>query len=316
LLGSAPRAQPKAVAVPESPILVCGATGELGGRIVRRLRHVGVPVRALVRPASSAEPLRQLGVELAVGDFRDRVSLDRAVAGARAVVSTVTVIARLFAGEKGTNFHDVDLVGHRDLIAATEAAGVERFLFVSAMSIRHAESANTPLGKGKVATERGLSSSAVREVVLRPDLFQEIWLSPEAQFDWPNRKVIIFGKGETPSRYIATDDVAEAAAKLVLADDPPRLVEFGGPDALTRKQAVAVFEEALGQPIRVRHVPRTALRVGSVALRHFQPAMASVMGGALALDLHPATCSEEPLRQLGITPRPVEAYATQVTTAP
>lgn len=299
--------------VAEGPILVCGATGELGGRIVRRLRDAGVPVRALVRPASHSERLRELGAEIVAGDFRDRASLESAVAGARAIVSTVTVIARLFAGEKEANFHDVDLVGHRHLIAAAESAGVERFLFVSALSIRFDESATTPLGKGKVATEQALYASPVREIVLRPDLFQEIWLSPEAQFDWPNRKVVIFGKGETPSRYVATDDVAEAATRLVLDDDPPRLVEFGGPDALTRKQAVTVFEQALEEPIRVRHVPRTALRIGSVALRRVQPAMASVMGGALALDLHPSTCTDEPLRQLGITPRPVETYAAKVT---
>lgn len=300
----------------EGPILVCGATGELGGRIVRRLREAGVSVRALVRPASNSEPLRELGAEIVAGDFRDRASLERAVTGAQAVVSTVTVIARLFAGEKGASFHDVDLVGHRQLIAAAEGADVERFLFVSAMSTRFDESATTPLGKGKVATEQALSASPLREVVLRPDLFQEIWLSPEAQFDWPNRKVVIFGKGETPSRYVATDDVAEAASKLVLADDPPRLVEFGGPEALTRKQAVTVFEQALGEPIRVRHVPRTALRIGSVALRRFQPAMASVMGGALALDLHPAISTDEPLRQLGIAPRSVTTYAAAVTNSP
>lgn len=300
----------------EGPILVCGATGELGGRIVRRLRDTGVAVRALVRPASHSEPLRELGAEIVSGDFRDRASLERAVTGARAVVSTVTVIARLFAGEKGASFHDVDLVGHRHLIAAAEGADVGRFLFVSALSTRFDESATTPLGKGKVATEQALSASPLREVILRPDLFQEIWLSPAAQFDWPNRKVVIFGKGETPSRYVATDDVAEAASKLVLADDPPRLVEFGGPEALTRKQAVTVFEQALGEPIRVRHVPRTALRIGSVALRRFQPAMASVMGGALALDLHPTTCTDEPLRQLGIAPRSVKTYADAVTNSP
>jgi hypothetical protein len=36
--------------------------------------------------------------------------------------------------------------------------------------------------------------------------------------------------------------------RLALADDPPRLIEFGGPDLLTRNQAVEVFERALGKP--------------------------------------------------------------------
>jgi uncharacterized protein YbjT (DUF2867 family) len=254
-------------------------------------------------------------VELVEGDFRDPGSLERAVAGVDTVVSTVTVIARALAGEKGADFRSVDLVGHRDLIAAAEAAGVARFVYVSSARVRLEPIASTPLGVGKIATEDRLTGSSVREVIVRPDQFQEIWLSPLSQFDWPARKVVVFGKGETPSRYVATDDVAEAIVQLALAADPPKLVEFGGPDALTRKQSVDVFERALGEPIRRQHVPRAAIRVGSAALRRFRPGMASVMGGALGADLHPATWDDRPLRDLGIAPRSVQAYADAVTQA-
>jgi NADH dehydrogenase len=294
-------------------ILVCGASGELGGRIVRGLRAAGTPVRALVRPRSRAQGLGELGAELADGDFRDAGSLRRAVQGVDTVVSTVTVIARALAGEKDADFHAVDVVGHRELIAAAEDAGVGRFVFVSATRMRLGPASRTPLAAGKIATEDRLLGSSLREVIVRPDQYQEIWLSPPAQFDWPARKVVIFGKGETPTRYVATDDVATAVVRLTLADDPPRTVEFGGPDALTLKQAVEVFERALGEPIRRRHVPRTAIRLGAVALARFRPALASVMGGALAADLQPATWDDRPLRELGIEPRSVEAYARAVT---
>jgi uncharacterized protein YbjT (DUF2867 family) len=294
-------------------ILVCGASGEMGGRIVRGLRAAGSPVRALVRPRCDAAGLGELGVELIEGDFRDVGSLRRAVSGVGTVVSTVTVIARALAGEKHADFHRVDVVGHRDLIAAAEAAGVGRFVFVSLARVRLEPMASTPLGIGKIATENCLIASALREVIVRPDQLQEIWLSPVAQFDWPARKVVIFGNGETPTRYVATDDVADAVVRLALADDPQRVVEVGGPDPLTRKQAVEVFERALGEPIRRRHVPRAALRLGAVGLRRFRPGVASVMGGALCADLYPVTWDDRPLRELGIEPRSVEAYADAVT---
>jgi uncharacterized protein YbjT (DUF2867 family) len=266
-----------------------------------------------VRPRSDADGLRELGVELVEGDFRDANSLRRAVSGVETVVSTVTVIARALSGEKDADFHAVDVVGHREVIEAAEAAGVGRFVFVSAARVRMEPTASTPLGIGKIATEDRLFGASLREVVVRPDQYQEIWFSPLAQFDWPARKVVIFGKGETPSRYVATNDVAEAVVRLALADDPPRIVELGGPDALTRRQAVEVFERALGEPITRRHVPRVAVRLGAVGLRRFRPALASVMGGALAADLHPATWDDRPLRELGINPRSVEAYANAVT---
>jgi uncharacterized protein YbjT (DUF2867 family) len=294
-------------------ILVCGASGQLGGRIVRGLRTRGTPVRALVRPRFDGAALSEVGAELAQGDFRDPESLRRAVAGVTTVVSTVTVIARALAGDKDADFHRVDLVGHRELIVAAESAGVERFVFVSATRMRAQPSASLPLGAGKIATEDRLVGSSLREVLVRPDQFQEIWLSPLAQFNWPKRKVVIFGRGETPTRYIATDDVAGAVVRLALAGDPPRVVEFGGPDALTRKQAVEIFERALGEPIARRHVPRAALRVGVATLRRFRPALASIMGGALCADLYPATWDDRPLRDLGIQPRAVQAYADVVT---
>ena len=172
-------------------ILVCGASGELGGRIVRGLRAAGAPVRALVRPHSEIGDLAERGVELAAGDFRDPESLRRAVAGAEVVVSTVTVIARALAGDRDADFRRVDVAGHRALIAAAEGAGVARFVFVSASGVRLRPMAKTPLGLAKIATEDRLAGSTLREVVLRPDQFQEVWLSPVAHFDWPDAKCVL-----------------------------------------------------------------------------------------------------------------------------
>lgn len=294
-------------------ILVCGATGDLGARIARRLRASGSPVRALVRPQTDAGPLRELGIDVAIGDFRDPPSLARAVAGADTVVSTVTAIGRALAGERGASLHHVDLVGHRHLAAAAEDAGVQRFVFISAAGFRREPGAGTALGRGKNATEDLLAGSTLQEVIVRPDQFQEVWLSPIVQFDWPARKVVIFGRGEMPTRYVSTEDVAAAVVRLTLESDPPRMIEFGGPDPLTRKQAVGVFERALGEPIRRRHVPRVALHAGSTVLRRVRPALSSVMGGALHADTRAPTWDDGPLRELGIEPRGVEAYAEEVT---
>jgi uncharacterized protein YbjT (DUF2867 family) len=295
-------------------ILVCGATGELGGRIARGLLAAGAPVRALVRPASAdgARELRAAGAEIAHGDFRDATSLRAAVAGADTVVSTVTVIGRALAGERRADFRTVDELGHRALIDAAETAGAQRFVFVSATRMRLEPLASTPLGRGKVATEDRLARSPLREVIVRPDQFQEVWLSPLAQFDWPARRVVVFGKGETPSRFLATGDAAAAIVRWTLAGDPPRLVEFGGPDPLTTDAAADVFEQALDATIRRRRVPRAAIRIGARALRRPKPALASVMGGALASDLHPPTWDDGPLRELGIVPRSVRDYAESV----
>jgi hypothetical protein len=124
--------------------------------------------------------------------------------------------------------------------------------------------------------------------------------------------VIVLGRGEARARYVALDDTAQAIAHWALADDAPAMVEFGGPEPLTRHQAVAVFEAATGRTIRAHHVPRAALRAGMRVLRRARPEVASVMGLALFADLEDAAWTDAPLRSLGIQPRSVSAYAQQV----
>ncbi len=152
----------------------------------------------------------------------------------------------------------------------------------------------------------------MHEVVVRPDMFQEIWLSSAVQFDWLKGSVTIFGRGDARHRYVAVDDVAQAVVRWTVAREAPRDVSFGGPEAMTRKEAVDAFERALGTRIKRRHIPRLGLRIGSRALRGVRPVLSSVMGQALAADLHDSEADDAPLRTLGVDPRPVSQYIEEV----
>jgi uncharacterized protein YbjT (DUF2867 family) len=166
----------------------------------------------------------------------------------------------------------------------------------------------SPLVDAKRRMEQRLVASPIREVIVRPDMFQEVWLSPAVGFDWPKRSVRIYGKGETRHRYVSIGDVAEAIVRLIAAGDPPREIELEGPVALSPLEAVAAFERALGMPFKVSHVPRAALVMGSTLLRPVKPDLASVMGGALFADRTPSPGTERELVELGIQPRGVGAY--------
>jgi uncharacterized protein YbjT (DUF2867 family) len=289
-------------------ILVAGATGELGSRIAERLHSRGQRIRALVRPQSDASQLERPGVEIVRGDFGDRASLADALEGVGTVITTVTSISRALQGDRAATIRDVDKRGNANLVEEAEAAGVERFVFISILS----QLVRSPLAAAKEGTDERLLHSSIREVILRPEMFQEIWLSKAVGFDWESGKVQVFGRGDTASAYVAIDDVAEAAVRLALADDPPRLVDFGGPEALTRKQIVRRFEAATGQPIKRRHVPRPMLRAGSMVLGRVKPVQASLMALALHADRNAEPPSAQPLRDLGIEPRPVGAYIDEL----
>ena len=292
-------------------ILLVGGTGQLGSDVARRLARDGVSCRALVRPTSDAARLRSFGAEVVAGDLRDPASLAAASEGVETVVTTATALGRLLGGDRSVSIQGVDVDGNANLLTAAENAGVKRLLFVSMGGGVLARS--SPLVNAKVRMEARLAASPVREVIVRPDMFQEVWLSPEVGFDWPNRKVRLYGRGETKHRYVGIGDVAEAIVRLVAAEDPPRVVELNGATAISAMEAVAAFEQRLGVPIKVSHVPRLGLRIGAVLMRPLRPELASVMSGALQMDLASAVGSDEGFRALGIDPRPVESYIENVT---
>lgn len=291
-------------------LVMCGATGQLGGRIARRLVASGEQVRALVRPATEATGLVAEGVEVVRGDLRDEGTLPQALEGADTVLTTANAIGRLLAGPTDLTIRDVDGQGNLNLTRAAESAGVRRFIFLSAAGIEGMAQVS-PFAAAKWAAEQALQATSMHVVLVRPDMFQEVWLAPPTGIDPSAGKALIYGRGELTHRYVGMDDVAALCSHLALASDPPQVVEFGGPEALSRMDVVAAFESASGRTLKVRHVPRAALKVGHRALARVKPEIASLMGMALYSDTHAATWDDKPLREAGIHPRPATAYIEQ-----
>ncbi len=203
----------------------------------------------------------------------------------------------------------VDRDGNAALIRASVAAGVDRFVFVSALGMSEAMVDLVPLFAAKRSTERLLQAAPLRPVIVRPAAFQETWLGPATGI-WPEkRRAVIFGRGRTPVPYVAEDDVAEARVRLATMGDPPESLDFGGPEALTRHEVVDAFERAVGARFRRIVVPRSELALGARALRRRQPDLAGGLGIPLSMD-DGHDVGAEPLRALGIGPRPASDYIT------
>lgn len=282
-------------------MLVVGGSGDLGGRIVERLRDADQDVRCLVRPATDGSQLRELGAVVVRGDLADHASLPAACEGVETVVASATAIARVLGGARHPGIFEADQVGMSALVTAAEIAGVQRFVYVSYAGVDAA--LGTPLERAKLAVEQLLAQSPMRRVVVRPDAFQEIHLAPLGRFDVAAGRVAVFGKGDTKRRWVATDDVAALVAAVAIEDDPPEIVTFGGPEAISRNEAIAVAERATGRTFKVQRVPRVAARLGMRLFDRLNPAMATVFGTGLMQDLLEVTWDDGPLAERGITPR-------------
>ena len=291
-------------------LLLCGGTGALGGAIAVRLHDRGVPFRAMVRPGTDADDLEGLASEIVRADFRDPASLPPALAGIVTVVSTVNAIGRLLGRRATSPSATWTTVAMRTSPAAAEAAGMERFVYVSMLGDHAA--AHTPFTDAKAATERRLRESPLREFAIRPDAFQEVWLGPAGGFDLAAGKVRIYGKGVARRRHVAIDDVAEAVVRLALADDPPRTIDLAGPEPMSASEAAVAYEHALGRPLKVSHVPRIVMRAGRTLMRPIKPEVASIMGMALASDLAATQVADEGFRGLGVEPRAASTFIAEV----
>lgn len=235
-------------------ILVAGATGVLGGRIVRRLLEEQHPVRVLVRDVASGERMRLSGAEVVKGDLRRPDTLRSAIRGVAAVVDTANATRQ-------TESDAIDMVDRRGAMALVDAAhdeGIEQFVYVSARGASP-DSASALL-RAKAAVEEHLQKSGVPATILRPDRFMESWIG--AYVATPvraGRAVTIAGDGERRSSFVAVADVAAIAVAVI--GNPAaigRVITFGGPEALSWLDIVEYAADALGRVVPVRHIAEGA----------------------------------------------------------
>jgi uncharacterized protein YbjT (DUF2867 family) len=152
-------------------ILVVGATGQLGSRVVRRLRGTGEPVRVMVRERATAGDLAATGAELVVADLRRPETLDAALEGVSAVVATANSVAPIAAGDTAEALD----AGYAELIRRAASAGVSRFVLASVPPTSLDD--RVPVARSKRRTEELLARSGLSWLSLRMPPFTEVWLA-------------------------------------------------------------------------------------------------------------------------------------------
>jgi uncharacterized protein YbjT (DUF2867 family) len=283
------------------PVLVVGASGQLGTRVVQQLSAARRPVRALVRPTSKQDHLRLPGVELMHGDLRQPDTLHAACRGAGAVIATANAVAPLH----GSSFAAVEDRGYADLIAACQRNGCGRFVLISVPVT--AQDQAVPLFRYKRLVEQRLQASGLDHAVLRAGPFMDDWFAligsrlpargdPAALIHRPwgflqtfmgavgdlieQRGIaVVPGPASTRHHFIAIDDVAQY---LIRATDHPAaqgaVLEVGGPQALSWAEVAALYAQVLGRPVHTVSTPGAVFRMQQLLMRPFSQAASNIMG--------------------------------------
>ena len=229
-------------------ILVVGATGNLGGAVTWRLLAQGQPVRILVRPQSDYQPLAKAGAQVVLGDLKERGSLDGACEGVDTVITTANSAAR--GGED--NPQTVDLEGNRHLVDAAKAAGVNQLIFVSVLTAD--PNSPVPFIQAKGKTEDTLRESGIPYTILAPNGYMEVMVAGVVGMPaMMGQPVTIVGGGRREHSFISASDVA--AFILAAIGNPAAINQkllLGGPEPLSFRDAVAIYERVLGHQIPIQ----------------------------------------------------------------
>lgn len=254
--------------------LIVGATGYLGGMIARNLLTMGYTVRVLVREGSNSLPLEDLGAEVVIGDLQDPASLITACQGIKTVITTAST--RTLDYDESVKASDVR--GYQNLMMAASAAGVDRFLYISALGAN--PDSPIPYLAAKGQTEADLSASGMAYTIFQPSYFMDFWFMGLVFGPVMNgQPVWVIGNGSDPHWPVAAQDVAELVTRAAIdhLSARNRVIVIPGPQPLSLRDAAMVAERVLGKPALVKPLdpaaPPAELSPLTIQLISFSPAL-------------------------------------------
>ncbi|MFC4778262.1 SDR family oxidoreductase [Paenibacillus sp. GCM10023252] len=229
-------------------VLVVGATGSLGGKVVKELLTRGKQVRALVRPGSDASSLEAQGVEIVRGDLTLPETLAPALNGMDALITT----AIGYSGRRrGDSLSSVDDHGNRNLVDAAAKAKLRLFVFTSILAADRA--LDVPHFHQKKLVEDYLKEKQVPFVSLRPGGFLDTLLTAEAVRKGTIRTMI---SPDASASTILSEDVARA---LVMALDHEQahgqIIDLGAKPSVSIGQLAALLSKELKREIKTSTPP-------------------------------------------------------------
>lgn len=276
-------------------VLVTGSSGYVGTRVVERLEADGHEVRPFSRGAG--------------GDITDPASVERAAQGVDAVVHLVAIL-----DGSDAQFEAVNAQGPANAVAAAKAAGVRRFLHMSALGVSAEHAPLTRYWGSKWKGVQAVTGSDLDWTVFEPSFVFSRGGGAFAEFERLTRMplVPVIGDGRYRHQPVWVGDVAAAFSRaLERPETVGRHYELGGPQVFT-------FDELLDEIARVTgrrphpkvHVPAGLMRLqAGLVLRHLPPPL-KVTPDQITMLLAGTECDTGPMRsELGIDPAAMgEAY--------
>ncbi|PKB83235.1 MAG: hypothetical protein BZY88_02790 [SAR202 cluster bacterium Io17-Chloro-G9] len=250
-------------------VLVTGATGFLGRRVVQHLLDHHHSVRCLVHTPGGERIFEDRSLDIYYGNVSDPEALSEALQGVDAVIHLVAIIRQ----RRGATFDAINRQGTANVAAAAKQSTVKHFIHVSANGVTNDSSYKYLYSK--LQGEQEVISSGLSYTIFRPALMYgrgDEFLNTLAGLTRILPVVPVVGSGRNRFQPIDVDDVARS---LVLAVDRQdlkgKILEIGGPEQLSYNDILAAVARTLGKRRWRLHLPVWLMYLATLVIQIVQP---------------------------------------------
>ncbi|MBD2295704.1 SDR family oxidoreductase [Anabaena sphaerica FACHB-251] len=270
-------------------ILVTGATGGIGRRVVRLLRQQQQVVRSFVRLTSHYSELEHRGSDIFIGDLRREQDIQKACQGVKYIISA--------HGSANNDALSLDYRANIELIDQAKVQGVEHFVFISVLGAERGYE-DAPVFKAKRAVERYLQSSGLDYTILRPSGLASNLL-PLAERFRETGLYLLIGDSKNRTSIVSTDDLARIIVdSLTIADACNQILPVGGPEILLREDIPKIFSRIFNKEPIIINVPLFAVDSFRGALGLFNSSAQTTLGTFRTLLANEFFCTSEEITNL------------------
>ena len=245
-------------------LLLTGATGSIGSRLLPLLLERGEDVRCLVRePRRLGE--RRVDVQIALGDLGE-MSDPYLVRQALRGVDTVVHLAATIRDQPPHRIEELNGLATVRLLRAAERSGVKRFVFFSALDASATQ--RTRFFRAKWLAEQAVRSSALETTVFAPSIVydrSDPWVTLLKRFSFLP-VMPVSGEGQARFQPIWAADAARCVVAALDRDGRDRY-ELAGPETLSYDEMSDLVSRVAGRPRPLVHLPLPLVRSGLIALR-------------------------------------------------
>jgi len=245
-------------------LLLTGATGSVGSRLLPLLLERGYDVRCLVREPRRLGP-RRVDVQIALGDLGE-MSDPYLVRQALRGVDTVVHLAATIRDQPPHRIEELNGLATVRLLRAAERSGVKRFVFFSALNASEAQ--RTRFFRAKWLAEQAIASSSLQTTIFAPSIVydrSDPWITLLRRFSFLP-VLPVSGEGRARFEPIWANDAARCVVAALERDGRPRY-ELAGPETLDYDQMSDLVSQIAGRPRPLVHMPLPIVRSGLIAMR-------------------------------------------------